>query len=248
MTSSVTSTEKGLTTRGPDGPPAVGPSSGPPEPRRGLSPDMTRKLAMAAFVWLPALGIVAALYGGKLTVGALFLALGWVSFALAAWHIGRAALAFDVTPAEHLTLEETVDEDRRLELLREKKILLKAIKEIEFDHQMGKVDDRDAAEISATYRARALEIMRLLDENKSNDYHTIVEKELARRLLKAGGAAKKALPAGEPSDEAAEPVLRPAVDTGTTSAASVPGKCGECGTRNDEDAVFCKKCAARLSP
>jgi hypothetical protein len=250
MTSSVTSTEKSLARRDDDGaggPPAVGPSSGPPEPRRGLSPTAIRRLAAGAFIWLPAIGLVASLYGGKLTVGSLFLAGGWVTFALAAWFIGRAALAFDIAPVDAATLEGDIDEERRSELAREKKVLLKAIKEVEFDHEMGKIDDQDAAEITATYRARALEIMRLLDEDKAVDYPAIVEKELARRLAKAGGLAKKALPAATAeagaagTDAAGEPGLVREVDTGVAT-----GQCGACGTRNDSDAVFCKKCAARL--
>jgi hypothetical protein len=259
MTSSVTSTENRLARRGSegDGPPAVGPNAGPPEPRRGLSPTAIRRLVVGAFVWLPAIGLVVALYGGKLTVGSLFLAFGWVTFALAAWFIGRAAIAFDV--AEGDALEGSIDDERRTELSREKKVLLKAIKEVEFDHQMGKIDDHDAAEITATYRARALEIMRLLDENKSVDYPAMVEKELARRLAKAGGLAKKALPAAtaeagaaeagaaeagaaQAAADADEPVLSREVET----AAAAAGTCGSCGTRNDADAVFCKKCAARL--
>ena len=259
MTSSVTSTEKALVTRG-SGPPAVGPGAEPPTTRPpGLTPERMRSIALAAFVWLPALGILAFMYGTKLTVGAVFLALGWVSLALAAWHIGRAVLAFDVTPGETLGLEAQLDEERRNELKSEKKHLLKAIKEIEFDHQMGKLDDRDAAEITMTYRARALEIMRLLDENKGVDYDLVVEKEVAKRIAKTGGLAKKSLPAkvdpkadvdDEDDDVPAEaatdvPTLKPEVDTGTPKVA---GKCAACGTRNDEDAVFCKKCAARLTP
>ena len=234
MTSSVTSTEKGLVPRPPDGPPAKS---------SGLSPDAARRLALAAFVWLPAFGIVAVMYGASLTVGALFLGLGWVAFAMAAWQIGRAALVFDVEPADTLSLEDKLDDDRRAELRHEKKILLKAIKEIEFDHQMGKIDDRDAAEITATYRGRALEILRLLDESKATDYATIVEKELAKRLAKAGGASKKkelAAPADAPAEAADAPA--------EVEATLAPGTCAGCGTKNDADAVFCKKCAARLAP
>jgi hypothetical protein len=246
MTSSVTSTEKGLARRGPNEPPAPGkgPSEGPLERKHGLSPALTRKLAVAAFVWLPAIGLVAALYGGHLTVGALFLALGWVSFAAAAWQIGRAALAFDVGEVDPHAYEGTIDEERRAELLREKKVLLKAIKEIEFDHEMGKMDDQDAAHVTRTYRVRALEIMRLLDENKSVDYGAIVEKELAKRLAKAGGLAPKSkeLPAAKAEPQAEPAASEPAVE------AKAKGTCGECGTKNDEDAVFCKKCAARLVP
>ena len=53
---------------------------------------------------------------------------------------------------------------RRKELEREKQSLLKALKELDFDHQMGKVSDKDFADISATYRARAIRVMRQLDE------------------------------------------------------------------------------------
>ncbi len=237
MTSSVTSTEKGLVPRDPSSePPAVGPAAGPPASRRGVSADGRQRLALTAFTVLPALGIVAIMYGGSLTVGALFLGLGWVSFALAAWHLGRAALAFDVTPGA-IDPGGDLDAERRSELNQEKKTLLKAIKEIEFDHAMGKVDDRDAAEITATYRARALEIIRLLDEAKATDYAVVVEKELAKRLAKAGGLAQKELPAAG--------ALAREVDTG--ASADTSPECAACGTRNDQDALFCKKCGAKVS-
>src|SRR5262249_42053515 len=42
------------------------------------------------------------------------------------------------------------------ELEREKRTLIKAIKEAEFDHQMGKLSQRDADEMIRTYRARAI--------------------------------------------------------------------------------------------
>ena len=51
----------------------------------------------------------------------------------------------------------------RAELEREKRALLKAIKEAEFDHAMGKLSKRDADEMIATYRARAIEVIKELD-------------------------------------------------------------------------------------
>ena len=215
----------------------MGPNAGPPAAPGGLSPNAMRRLYFHAWLWAPAVSLVAVLYRGGLTVGALFVGLGWVSFALAAWQIGRAALAFDVAPDAELP--EDVDATRRTELQQEKKILLKAIKEIEFDHEMGKIDDEDAAEITKTYRARAIEILRLLDENKSIDYQAVVEKEVARRLAKAGGASARALPVAAAS-ETDEPAAAEA-------APAEAGVCPACSTKNDADAVFCKKCAARLS-
>lgn len=49
------------------------------------------------------------------------------------------------------------------ELEREKRTLLKAIKEAEFDHQMGKLSKRDVDDMVRTYRARAVEVYKEID-------------------------------------------------------------------------------------
>jgi hypothetical protein len=49
------------------------------------------------------------------------------------------------------------------ELDREKRALIKAIKEAEFDHQMGKLSKRDADDMIAMHRARAIEVIKELD-------------------------------------------------------------------------------------
>ncbi len=51
----------------------------------------------------------------------------------------------------------------RDELEREKRTLLKAIKEAEFDHQMGKLNKRDLDEMVRTYRLRAIDVIKLLE-------------------------------------------------------------------------------------
>ena len=53
---------------------------------------------------------------------------------------------------------------KRGELEREKRTLLKAIKEAEFDHQMGKLSDADADAMIHTYRARAIQVIRELED------------------------------------------------------------------------------------
>src|SRR6187431_428420 len=49
------------------------------------------------------------------------------------------------------------------ELVREKALVLRSIKELEFDKAMGKVSEADFAEISSRLRARALSLMEDLD-------------------------------------------------------------------------------------
>lgn len=51
----------------------------------------------------------------------------------------------------------------RDELEREKRSLLKAIKEIEFDRETGKLSAADAASLTAVYRARAIEVIKAIE-------------------------------------------------------------------------------------
>jgi hypothetical protein len=68
----------------------------------------------------------------------------------------------------------------RAGLERDKSIVLRAIKELEFDRGMGKVSDKDFAEMSARLRARAARIMRQLDAGSL--YREQIEKEVEQRL------------------------------------------------------------------
>ena len=66
------------------------------------------------------------------------------------------------------------------ELEREKQLVLKAIKEIEFDYQMRKIAERDYREMVERYRNRA---MRLISEiDAGGDFRGLIEKELKLRL------------------------------------------------------------------
>jgi hypothetical protein len=51
----------------------------------------------------------------------------------------------------------------RDELIREKALVLRSIKELEFDRGMGKINEADFAEIGGRLRARALELMQAID-------------------------------------------------------------------------------------
>lgn len=85
------------------------------------------------------------------------------------------------------------------ELEREKRTLLKAIKEAEFDHQMGKLSKADADGMIAIYRARAIEVIKEIDvlDSTSGKTGTVRDKILreARARIevedKSTGAATK---------------------------------------------------------
>jgi tetratricopeptide (TPR) repeat protein len=53
---------------------------------------------------------------------------------------------------------------RRLELTEEKASILRALRELAFDHEAGHLSDEDHREVSLRYEARAAEVLRALDE------------------------------------------------------------------------------------
>ena len=181
----------------------------------------TKKLRLiypaVAVVVAVAVGGAAAWSGGRASVPFLVmatLALGWV-----VWLLFRAARAL-VKDAPVVEAGVVATGKRRKELEREKAALLKALKELEFDHQMGKVSDKDFADISATYRGRAIRVMRQLDD-AGRDYESMIAAEIAKR------------------------VQAPAAESAPV-AAIASDRCAKCGTKNDSDAEFCKKCGAKL--
>lgn len=110
----------------------------------------------------------------------------------------------------------------RIALEREKNLVLRSIKELEFDFAMGKVAKADFDEVSSRLRSRALGLMRQLDAG--GGYREQIAEEVKRRLAGEAGRAGEA---------------------GKVEDARAKNEC-ECGTVNDEDAKFCKNCGAKL--
>jgi hypothetical protein len=71
----------------------------------------------------------------------------------------------------------------RLALEREKALVLRSIKELEFDRAMGKLSEADWREMSGRLRARAVGLMRQLDAGAG--YREQIERDLDGRLKKA---------------------------------------------------------------
>lgn len=114
----------------------------------------------------------------------------------------------------------------RAALEREKTLVLRSIKELEFDRAMGKVSDKDFAEMTARLRARATGLMRQLEAGGT--YRDEIEKEIAKRITKPDvGRALSASPSGP-------------------DKARSTRSCSTCRTDNDPDARFCKSCGSKL--
>jgi hypothetical protein len=138
---------------------------------------------------------------------------------------------------------EMVGSHTRAALEREKNLLLRSIKELEFDHAMGKVAEGDYEEMVSRLRARAVRLLQQLD-NTSSGYRELIERELARRLVKAGTKESKESKESYESRESTESYESTASKESTES--SVAGVCKSCATVNDDDAKFCKSCGSKL--
>jgi hypothetical protein len=110
----------------------------------------------------------------------------------------------------------------RAVLERDKALVLRSIKELEFDRAMGKVSEKDFTEMSGRLRARAARLMRQLDAGAG--YREQIEREIEKRLGKAP-----------------EPV-----SAGSTKQDQACALCVQCSTKNDVDARFCKGCGKAM--
>lgn len=109
----------------------------------------------------------------------------------------------------------------RAVLEREKALVLRSIKELEFDFAMGKMSQADFEEMGGRLRLRAMGLMQQLDAKAG--YRQQIEEELARLTVP---------PQPDATVEPAEPVS---------------AGCPSCQTINDTDARFCKQCGTPLN-
>jgi hypothetical protein len=83
-----------------------------------------------------------------------------------------------VSPEDDRTV--MIGERTRVALEREKLLVLRSIKELEFDRAMKRLSEEDFAEMGGRLRARAAGLMRQLDAGAG--YREQIEKDLAKRM------------------------------------------------------------------
>jgi len=118
----------------------------------------------------------------------------------------------------------------RVALEREKALVLRSLKELEFDFAMRKISQADFDEMAGRLRQRALGLMEQLDAG--GGYRDQIAEEVEQRL-----GREHATPDGDGFSHRQ--------DAATAQAVALPA-CGDCGTENDPDARFCKSCGAKL--
>lgn len=234
-----------------------------------------RRLASGAALVIPVVTIVASLgvavvmsAGPALLVLAAGILLGTIALFWASLRTltGDAPLPEDL---EHATFDTSHDA-----LAERKKMLLRALKDLESEKAVAKIDEQDYAELAATYRDEIKDIMRAMDTSIAPHY-AAAEALLEKHLAKVGLAEEAAAPEATDDDDASESADdadenragddddaddddagESAGDTDDAgenraepvAAAAEKRACDACGTLNDADAKFCKSCGKTLTP
>lgn len=193
--------------------------------------DAERSLGRLVAVALPATCVVAAVTVGVVTsVGSalLVVAAGALLGTIALLWASVRTLSGDAPlPADFVSI---VVQRHGIDMLaEEKRRVLRALKDIESEHALGKIDDADYQAVQARYREQAKSIMRQMD------LQVAPLREDAERLAREY-LTKHAL---APDDETSEAVPSEVAASQATRLA-----CAGCGTSNEPDAAFCKKCGA----
>jgi uncharacterized membrane protein len=186
--------------------------------RFALDPSLLGKaLVVGTLVCALVVGIAAGVASSLLVfvTGALLGAI------LLVWHSLRT-LAGDTEVDDALLDAVPLDAHGSL-LADEKRQALRALKDLEQEHVIGKLDDADYAELDAEYRARAKDVIHQLDD------------ELAPYRAKAEALVRAHLE------------KRAASRAENVAATDAKPACPSCETPNDPDAAFCKKCGAKLT-
>ncbi len=197
--------------------------------RAQVADDSERALGRAVAIGLPLAGIgtavvvgVVASFGTAILVLAASALIGTIGLL---WASVRTLSGDAPLPAG---LEEIARQRHAFDPLGERKRrVLRALKDLEAEHSLGKIDDADYGVFVTRYRAEAKEVMREMDEEVAPSRDEA--ERVAREYLKRRGLSPPKAADAEPLD--LEPRRR---------------ECRASQASNEPDAVFCKTCGGAL--
>jgi len=260
-------------------------------PKNAPSPDdeLDRKIAEAVQIGLPVTIVLLVLLAGIFIDAptALLVAAAGALIAVIAVFWSSLRTLLGETPlsgadAYVLGAPPRVEEEQKRSVLR-------ALKDIEFERSVGKISEADYQELKNKYRTEAKRLLQEIDEKSAagrERAEVLVQKKLRQAGLLEGSEAlendldpneddtdetnaqaeeEKPAFVQEPSAESAVAAVgmvlatkrptkkkkkikkKPAFETEESTDEAATIDCNKCGTANDKDAVFCKKCGSRVS-
>jgi ribosomal protein L40E len=232
-----------------------------------------RRIARAVAIGLPLVTAILALVTG-MTMGTpmaiLVMASGVLLGVIALFWASLRILSGDAALSPEL---EALDATAHAvdALASRKKMLVRALKDLENERALGKLEEDDFEQLSHTYRGELKEVLTRIDA--SLEPHRPKAEDAARAYLAKAGLAEEArkapaskvapeAPESEPEDdedededeedateEVSEPVVAAKAETKPAKKSDAPTRvaCTKCKTSNEVDASFCKKCGASLA-
>jgi DNA-binding transcriptional ArsR family regulator/ribosomal protein L40E len=173
------------------------------------------------FWMLPAGAVAAALTMGAIYgVGTALLTLagGVLLIVIAIFWASVRTLSGDAA----ITLEEAIALGAPTAAEEQKRAILQALKDLEFERSVGKIAEADYEELVTRYRTEAKRLLRVVDENLAP------LREQATAFVAEQLGTERPAKRSKPPKKAEDPV------------------CPGCQTDNDTDAAFCKKCGHKL--
>lgn len=122
------------------------------------------------------------------------------------------------------------------ELEAEKAAAYRAIKELEFDYQMGNLSRADHQEMEEKYKAKAAQVLKDLDELQGRPATGGIERQIAKRRRGAGASL----------EEEVEREVAARRGKAVAEGAVQRVACPRCGQQQKASAKFCANCGATL--
>jgi len=189
----------------------------------------------------PLITLLAAIIAGTLFgVQLVVLTLAAAALLLVIWLLWSSVQA--LAGESELTFEEAFSLGARSAEEEQKRAVLRALKDLEYERSVGKISEDDYHEYSARYRTEAKRLIQSLDENLAESRKQ-VEYEIERRLAKV--AAKSA--SNKPSEQPASAETVTETLTVTVTGAPMGRECPACQVKNELDARFCKACGNSMT-
>lgn len=235
-----------------------------------------RRIAQGVAIGLPVVTVTLAAVMG-ITIGApmaiLVLAAGMLLGVIGLFWASLRILSGDAALSPEL---EALDASAHAvdALASRKKMLLRALKDLDNERALGKLEEEDHEQLSHTYRGELKDVLARIDA--SLEPHRKKAEDAARTYLAKAGLAEEGYRGTQPLDdenededededeseegedeEESEPVLAKEVVAKSAVTKSAVAKkaetpptrvaCPKCETSNEVDASFCKKCGASLA-
>jgi hypothetical protein len=191
----------------------------------------------------PLIALIAAITAGTLYgVQLVVLTLAAFALLLVIWLLWSSVQA--LAGESPLTFEEAFSLGARSAEEEQKRAVLRALKDLEYERSVGKISEDDYHEYSARYRAEAKRLIQSLDENLAEGRKQ-VEQELSRRLSKKAAKSKQSdLPEATSNGQSTP---QDGEHAGPEDSVPMTRDCPACQVKNELDARFCKACGKGMA-